>query len=109
MKKRRYQPTFIRAWREYRGLSLRGLADRLEMEPGGEPFISHASIGRIEQGTQPYSQPILEALAQALDCEVRDLLSRDPTKDGDVVDLLRHLPDEKREQAEAYLRFLSTG
>lgn len=109
MKRQTYRPSYIRQWREHRGLSLRGLADRLEEEPGGDLLISHASLGRIERGLQPYSQPILEALAQALDCSVTDLISVDPTKEGDVVDLLRHLPEDKREQAAAYLRFLATG
>lgn len=109
MEKPLYRPTHIRAWREFRGLSLRRLADRIEVTPGGEPLISHASIGRIEKGEQPYSQPIIEALAVALDCTVIDLLERDPNMEGDVVDLLRHLPAEKREQATAYLRFLAAS
>lgn len=88
MGENRYGKTFIKAWRKHRGLSLRRLADRLEIHGPGES-ISHASLGRIENGKQPYSQPIIEALANALDCSVTDLLSVDPKKDGEVVDLLR--------------------
>jgi transcriptional regulator with XRE-family HTH domain len=78
---RKYGKTFIREWRKYRGLSLRGLADRLELSGPDETF-SHASIGRIENGQQPYSQPVLEAISQALDVEVAHLLSTDPTVGG---------------------------
>ncbi len=83
-----YRRTFIEAWRKYRGLSQVQLEHRLEKAPG-EPLISRVSIGRIEKGEQPYSQPILEALAEALDCTVSDLLEVDPTKAGEVVDLMR--------------------
>jgi len=88
MAERTYRKTYIKEWREYRGLSLRRLADRIEMG-ADEQTLSHASIGRIENGQQPYSQPILEALAEALNASVTDLLSVDPTKEGEVVDLVR--------------------
>ena len=78
---------YLRQWREYRGYSLRKLADRMELEPGVS-ITSHANLGRIETFQQPYSQEILEAAAVALSCTVRDLLEVDPTKDGDVVDLM---------------------
>lgn len=109
MTKPAYTKTYILEWRKKRGLSLRALANRLEVEPGGDALISHASIGRIEKGEQPYSQPVIEALAQALDVTVSDLIEVNPEKDGDVIDLLRHLPAEKREQAVSYLRFLAAS
>lgn len=100
---------FIKQWRNKRGLSLRQLANRLEIEPGGDLLISHAQLQRIEQSQQPYSQPILEALAIALDCAVTDLLEIDPTKDGEVVDLLRRLDEGKKAEALRYLRFLAAS
>lgn len=104
--KRKYAKTYIREWREYRGLSLRRLADRVELD-GPAETISHASIGRIENGEQPYSQPILEALASALNCSVTDLLSVDPTKEGEVVDLMRLINDRNRDQAIRVLKALT--
>lgn len=85
-----YRRTYIEAWRKYRGLSQVQLEHRMERAPG-EPLISRVSIGRIEKGLQPYSQPILEALAEALDCTPSDLLEVNPMKDGEVVDLMRIL------------------
>lgn len=79
---------YIREWRQHRGLSLVRLAARMVDERGQE-MISSVSIGRIERGQQPYSQPILEALADALDCSIDDLLAVNPTKNGEVVDLMR--------------------
>jgi transcriptional regulator with XRE-family HTH domain len=68
---RKLQPTFIRAWRKYRDQTLGEVADLVN--------VSHATISRIETGSQPYSQPILEGIADALDTEAASLLSRDPS------------------------------
>lgn len=81
---------YLRQWREYRGLSLRKLADRLEREPG-EQLMSHANIGRVETYEQPYSQELIEAAAIALECSVSDLLTRDPFVDDALADLNRIL------------------
>lgn len=102
-----FKRTYIREWRQKRGLSLRQLADRLETEPGGDPAISHASIGRIETGKQPYSQPILEAISKALDVPVSLLIEMNPQKEGEVIDIVRHLDSSKFQQAVDYLRYLA--
>lgn len=97
-----YRKTYIKEWRERRGLSLRRLADRLEQTPGGDLLVSHSSIGRIEKGQQPYSQPILEAIASALGVTASMLLEMNPEKDGDVIDItlrLNKAPLELRKQA----------
>ena len=97
-----YRRTYIKEWRVKRGLSLRKLADRLEQTPGGDLLISHTSIGRIEKGQQPYSQPILEAIAEALGVAPSMLLEVNPDKEGDVVDItlrLNKAPKELRDQA----------
>lgn len=56
--KRKRRKTYFREWREHRGLTQEQLASRLE--------TSVASISRIESGNQPYTQDVLEALADAL-------------------------------------------
>ena len=104
MENGRYKRTYIKEWRQHRGLSLRRLADRLELD-GPHDTISHASLGRIENGEQPYSQPILEALSVALDCSVTDLLSHHPGRHAEIIDLVSVLNDADREMA---LRFLQT-
>lgn len=68
--RQQYRRTFIRQWREYQGLTLEMLADRVG--------TTHASLSRVERGLQPYSQPLLEALADALSVEPADLLMRNP-------------------------------
>ena len=108
MARRTTKAHYIREWRRKRQLSLRKLANRMEKEPGGELVISHASLGRIESGDQPYSEPILEALAEALGTTKSALLEVHPDKEGDVIDLVRRLKGPKRDQALEYLRFLAS-
>lgn len=106
MEKRQLGKHYLRQWREHRGLSLRKLADRMEVEPG-VPVTSHANIGRVETFQQPYTQELLEAAAAALDCTVSDILTIDPTKNGEVVDLMRLINDRNRDQAIRVLKALT--
>jgi len=69
-KKRARRRTFFKEWRLHRGLSQEQLAERLE--------TSVASISRIESGTQPYTQDVLEALAEALNTDPASLIMRNP-------------------------------
>lgn len=69
-KKRARRRTFFKEWRLHRGLSQEQLAERLE--------TSVASISRIESGAQPYTQDVLEALAEALNTDPASLIMRNP-------------------------------
>jgi len=99
---------YIQAWRKYRKLSLRRLAARMENTPG-EEMISYASLSRIEGHKQPYNETILNALAEALDCEPWMLLKVDPEKNGKVIDMLLHLPADKQSQAIKLIEVLKSG
>jgi transcriptional regulator with XRE-family HTH domain len=84
---------FIREWRKYRGLTQEQLAERIEQTSG--------AISQLENGIINYTQPTLEALAAALNCEPGDLLSRDPAIDDAVAELQSILkmasgPDQAR-------------
>lgn len=84
---------FIREWRKYRGLTQEQLADRIEQTSGG--------ISQLENGLINYTQPTLEALAVALNCEPGDLLSRDPALDDALYELQKILrlasgPDQQK-------------
>ncbi|UJW87921.1 helix-turn-helix domain-containing protein [Devosia sp. SL43] len=72
---------FIRQWRKYRRLTQEQLADRIDATSG--------AISQLENGIINYTQPTLEALAYALNCEPGDLLTRDPNLDGAIIDLMR--------------------
>lgn len=99
------RPTYIRAWRKHRDLTLAQLADRLQVEL--EVDISEGQLSRIERGETPYSQDILEALAQALRCEPADLIMRDPTQPDAIWSLIDTLKPGERAQAIAVIQALS--
>jgi transcriptional regulator with XRE-family HTH domain len=98
---------YLREWRENRGLSLRKLAALIEVEPGGDPLVSYASLSRIETGEQPFSEPILNAIAEALKVPRVVLLEMDPRKEGYIVDLLNRMDPPTRDQAVRMLELLA--
>ena len=57
----------------------------------------------------PYSQEMLERLADILGTEPGNLISRDPTKEGKVLDLVQRLNASQLEQAERVLNALFSG
>jgi transcriptional regulator with XRE-family HTH domain len=72
----KFRRTFIRQWRESRGLNQDQLADRLGMTQ------SHLSM--LENGKRGYTQETLEAVADALQTDVASLLMRNPA-DGAAI------------------------
>lgn len=105
-----YRKTFIRDWRLSRGLSLRQLSSMTAAHPGGQPVISHASLGRIEKGEQPYSQAVLEALSRALTVPTTLLLDSRPDEDFEtqkMVAAFRRLDPSKRQQVIDFVKFLA--
>lgn len=98
-KKPPFRPTFIRQWRQHKGLTLEQLADRVH--------TTHASLSRIERGMQPYNQELLEALAEALSCTPADLLIRNPLDVEAPWSIWERLKPEQRRQALRLLRMLA--
>lgn len=92
MAEQRFRPSFIRAWRKHRGLTM----DQLAADIG----ISVSQLSSVERGEQPYTQRTLESLASALDCRAIDLLATDPNGDQEQVELLRTIdgmtPEKRR-------------
>lgn len=95
--------TYLRQWRRHRGLTQEQVLLRLaEFDDDRIPRTA-ASLSRIETGAQIYTQRILEALAEVYDTTPAGLLGRDPTKEGEVVDLLARLSDADRMRAIAMI------
>lgn len=76
--------TFFKAWREFRGLTLEQLAERMKRHLA---TVSISTISRVENRQLPYGQAFLEAYAIAVQCEPSDLLNLDPAKSGASLDL----------------------
>jgi transcriptional regulator with XRE-family HTH domain len=98
-------PNFIRAWRNKRRLSLRGLASRMDLD--GVETISYASLQRYETGEQEVSVTMLRAIAAALDVRPWMLLEMHPDKGGEAVDLLTKLRPDQQRQAAAILKAIA--
>lgn len=104
-----YKRTFVREWREFRGLSQEQLAERIGLQA---PALSY-----LERGQSAYTQGTMERLAVALDTTVPALLTVDPAnqddigellrKEGEVVGLLRRIDDSNRAQAIRVLKALT--
>lgn len=88
--KKKGRPTFIKAWRKFRGLTQEQLAERIDL---GQP-----TVARIERGDIAYTQPVLEAIAEALRCEPADLIMRDPGKQS-IWSIWDQIEPQKREVA----------
>ena len=103
-----YRQTFIRQWRELRGLTLEKLAGRLKEGHGLE--ITHASLSRIERGLQPYNQRQLEAIASELLTDPASLLMRNPQDPDGIWSIWDQAkPGEKRQIVEIAKTLIKTG
>lgn len=83
--------THIRAWRLHRGLTLERMAERIGVTAG--------ALSQLERGDVAYTQPMLEALADALACEPADLISRPPGTENGLTLIWSQIPTEDREKA----------
>jgi transcriptional regulator with XRE-family HTH domain len=89
--------TFIRDWRKFRHLTLERVAERIGVTAG--------ALSQLERGDVAYTQPMLEALADALSCDPADLITYSPQAVKDLRTIWASIPEENREQA---LRVLQT-
>lgn len=97
-KKPQYRRTFLRQWREHAGKTL---------EVAGEAVgISHAQLGRIERGLQPYNQGLLERLADLYGTSAASLLMRDPSGPDAMWSLWDQAKEGQRQEIEKYAEFV---
>ena len=97
--KRERTKHYFKEWREYRGLTQEQAIGRLGW--------SQSKISRLEAGETPYNQDDLESAALAYSCGISDLITVDPMKAGEVVDMLRLLDDKNKERALRLLQALA--
>ena len=67
-----FKPTYIRAWRKERGMTMMELAEKAGMHQG--------HLSKLERGLMPYTQQSLERVAQALRVTAGALIDTVPTK-----------------------------
>jgi transcriptional regulator with XRE-family HTH domain len=89
---------FIKEWRKHRRLSQERLAERVG--------VTHGAIGQLERGLTSYTQPMLEALADALQCTPADLIMRNPLKGDAPLSILDGLDSSARHEAIRFIEYL---
>lgn len=90
---------FIKQWRLYRGLTQEQLAERAG--------VTHGALSQLERGLVNYTQPMLETLADALNCEPADLIMRDPNSEvWSILDTLQTATEVEQRQIAAVVAAL---
>ena len=94
---------YLKEWRKHLGLSQEQVIGRLlELDDPKLPTTA-ASLSRLENGRQPYSERVIEALAHVYDREPWELLGNDPSKEGLVIDLTHRLYEAPQRQVMALI------
>jgi transcriptional regulator with XRE-family HTH domain len=75
-KKHRRRRHYFKEWREHRGLTQEKVAERIG--------TTKTRVSMKEGGKEPYDQPYLEALSDALNIDPASLIMRNPG-DGDAI------------------------
>jgi transcriptional regulator with XRE-family HTH domain len=93
----RFRRTFLREWREFKNMTLEQVGEAVE--------LSHAQLGRIERGLQPYNQALLEALADLYGTEPANLIMRNPNDRDGIWSLWDQAKESERIETTKYLEF----
>ena len=98
--------TYLKEWRKKQRLTQRQVVDRLSMHDDANLPATEASLSRLENGKQQYSQRVLEALADIYDCEPGDLIGKNPLIDSKVIDMVARLDERRQAQIAAFIQAL---
>ena len=98
------RPTYIRAWRKHRQMTLVRVIETLEALHGLQ--ISEGQLSRIETSKQPYGQDLLEAIADVLGTDPASLIMRDPDR-PEIWSIYDALTPVERRQVVEYADFIA--
>lgn len=87
---------YLKEWRKHRKLTQEDVMDRLEIFDDPALPTTAATLSRIENGRQGYSERILEALSEVYDTPAGQLISRNPLKEGEVIDFMQKLTEREQ-------------
>jgi len=98
---------FLKAWREHAGLTQ---DEAIAALAAVGTSLSKPSISRLENGHQPYSEPILLALSAVYQSSPAELIGRDPAGGRSLDSLVASLPPQERARLLAAIRaFVTAG
>lgn len=94
---------YLKEWRQKLGLSQEQVVGRLlELDDPKLPATA-ASLSRLENGRQPYSERVIEALAHVYGREPWEMIGNNPLKEGLVIDLTHRLNEAQQRQVLALI------
>ena len=94
---------YLKEWRKHSGLTQEQVVGRLEAFDDTLLPTTAASLSRLENGKQPYSERVLEALADVYNTTPGHLLENNPDKEGEVIDFIARLNAKQRQQVIAFV------
>jgi transcriptional regulator with XRE-family HTH domain len=103
---------FLREWRKFKGLSLEKVTERLRVMSAEREAkaarigATHGNLSRIERGEVPYSQDMLELLADIYGTDAASLIMRDPTDPDGIWSVWEPLKPAERVQAVEIIKAL---
>ncbi|WP_159108093.1 helix-turn-helix domain-containing protein [Novosphingobium sp. MBES04] len=100
---------YLKQWRKFAHKTQAQVVAALEGMDDPNLPTTEASLSRLENGKQPYSERVLLALAEIYGCEPWELIGRDPTKEGQVIDMVRHLDEIEQARVIAYIEGMRAG
>ena len=107
---------YLRAWRKAAGLTLEQTAERVERLSESRANASastraismtHATLSRVERGKLPYSQGLLELLAEIYQTDRASLIMRDPADPEGLWSIWEQLRPTERVQAIEVMKALT--
>ena len=98
--------SYLKEWRKHRHLTQDQVIDCLVSLDDALLPQTAASLSRVENGKQIYTQRLLEALADIYACEPHELIGRNPAKEGQVIDLLARLSESQARQVRVMIEAL---
>ena len=109
---------FFREWRKASSLTLQQAAERIERASEARADVgpraralsmTHATLSRIERGRLPYSQGLLEVLAEVYRTDRASLIMRDPSEPDGLWSIWEQLQPMERREAVAVIQALRTA
>lgn len=81
---------YLKQWRKHRGYNQERMAELSELSLG--------YYNEVETGKRRYNQDLLEKFADVLQCDIADLITRDPADPQAIWDLWDKMQPNQREQ-----------
>lgn len=90
-----------------RGVSVRRLCERMELEPGVS-YMSVSALQRIINYDTAMTVDDMHAIGDALGVQPWDLLNVDPGAAGELIDIMQRMDEDQRAQAVKLLRAIAS-